>query len=132
MLCEQLAENFLVSTHLQAFATGASTKAAVGSLLGRLREGQPFRFDYVKASGKLKDGTPANDYEKSLLASFSNRMTASPTTSEFAEVDSLTGGTYTYYKVIRASEECIECHRLTSNGEIAVGDMLAILKIEVD
>jgi two-component system sensor histidine kinase BarA len=55
---------------------------------------------------------------------------AEPDKREYNDLD-LTAGHDNYYGAVRATESCLGCHR-QKNAELQEGDLLAVIKIEVD
>ncbi len=53
-----------------------------------------------------------------------------PSKSEVNYLD-LSAGHNRYYAAVRATDSCVSCHRQTTNADLQVGDLLAVVKIEV-
>ena len=115
----------LVKVHWLASETDPAKKELIGELSRALQTRSRLRYQFLRPNGSFADGSSGDQFEKSLLARFSDTKTNARQTA-----NRRVGGRYIYYQAIRADASCTNCHSNATGGSSAPGDLVAIIKVE--
>jgi signal transduction histidine kinase len=77
------------------------------------------------------NATRQQDIPDSETLNWINAFQSDPEKFEYNSLN-LSAGHNTYYGAVRASESCLDCHNQRNNTNLRAGDLLAVIKIEVD
>ncbi len=115
----------LVKVHWLASETDPVKKEVIGELSRTLQTRSRLRYQFLRPDGSFADGSSGDQFEKSLLARFSDMKTNARQTA-----NRRVGGRYIYYQAIRAEASCTNCHSNATGGSSAPGDLVAIIKVD--
>jgi hypothetical protein len=124
-LYQNVIDYALVKVHWVASETDPQKKELIGEMSRTLQTRSRLKYQFLRPNGSFADGSSGDQYEKSLLARFSDTKTDARQTA-----DRRVGGRRIYYQAIRAKPSCTNCHSNTTGGPSAPGDLVAIIKVE--
>lgn len=133
-LADQLVDQILVQEHFHAIEANPQINTLVTSLTSDLTSDTPYTFGFLLADGTFKDGTTADEFEQQFVRDVSGSPPGKGNnTADTVERRLFGAGPFRYYRAVRAKKSCLVCHRgLGSSPALAAGDLMAVVKIQLD
>ncbi|HEY7315507.1 MAG TPA: ATP-binding protein [Gemmataceae bacterium] len=89
--------------------------------------GQPFRWRIIKPNA-----TRQQDIPDTITLDHINAFQKDAAKNEDSFLEQSSKHNYYYYGAVRAARSCLGCHSKLNNAEVKEGDLLAVVKIDVD
>ncbi len=129
-----LVEAIKLGVHWEVFETDARTQATdLVRELSRELQNEDYTWSAIRphqsADGK---GRPQDEHDYAVLEKFLKAPPPSPGEVEFVERAVPENGEYHYYEAVRATGNCIICHRtFTGPADLTEGDILSVVKVRI-